>query len=99
MLSRIHPLLYWQPSGPNTTRFWAESMDFYIHRLPQTDPQPFALADGVMPNSLVPPQHMALLVHKIAGDFGLSRAAADKRGIIVVGHKTDILTVGLLAQM
>ena len=59
------------------------------------DAQPLALADGVPRGPLVPADHMALLVYKIAGLHGLAGIALQKGGVIAGRHKADVLAVML----
>ena len=65
------------------------------HRLAEGNAQALALTDGVIYDSLVSAEDVALKVNKVTLLGQRADSALYKRGIIVIGNKTDFLTVGL----
>ena len=70
---------------------------FNVHRLRQRQAQAFALAYGVMDNTLVSAKHVACLVYEVAGLKFSSQACFDKISVGACLYKADILTVMLLS--
>lgn len=64
--------------------------------LPGGNAQALALAGGVAGQTLVPAQHPAGAVHKIAGSQGYAAVLLQEADIVSVGNEADVLTVGLV---
>ena len=67
----------------------------YIQRRFCCDAKSAALPDGVVDDAAVTSENVPLLVHKIPLWVSLARRALDERGVVAVGDKADVLTVGL----
>ena len=66
-----------------------------INRGADADAKVLALTDGVVRDTLMLSEHLAVDRDEIAGGHGAA-FFLDEGGIVAVGHKADILTVGLV---
>ena len=69
---------------------------FNVHRLRQRQAQAFALAYGVMDNTLVSAKHVACLVYEVAGLKFSAQACFNEISVGAGLDKADILAVMLL---
>ena len=67
-----------------------------IQRCVRGDAEALALADGVVHDALVPAEHTAAFIDKVARGAVAARVARDKASVVAVRHKADILTVRLV---
>ena len=71
----------------------------HINRLFQAaHAQAFALAHSVMDNAVVQAQNIARLINNLAGVCRAGAQLFDHGGIVAVGHKANVLTVGLISD-
>ena len=59
----------------------------------ESDAKPLALTDGISDNAAMSAEHPSLLVNKISR-WAFSDAGFYKRGVVIIGNETDLLTVG-----
>ncbi|MCL6498540.1 MAG: UDP-3-O-(3-hydroxymyristoyl)glucosamine N-acyltransferase, partial [Firmicutes bacterium] len=67
-------------------------------RIADGDVQASALADGVAGHALVLAQNAAVHVDDLAGQGALRADPVDHRGVLALGHETDVLAVGLVGD-
>ena len=70
----------------------------HIKRFAPADAQAPALADCVVDDTFVRSQNRAVQMHDIAGVSGTRAQLFDHGGIRAVGHKTDVLAIGLVGH-
>ena len=69
-----------------------------INRLAGRDTQPTPLADRIMQHALMRAQKRAVHMANFAGQAAIGAQALNDTGIIAIGHKANILAIGLVGH-